>query len=301
MPILGSLRLEPFFIATMTLDDPLGNLYLATLVGLSLFCGATLLADKECKFACIALSARATAWDLSFLVPFAVCVAADWLQGPYVYDLYDSYGYDRTTINALFVVGFSASMVLGPPVGALADRFGRKRMILVGYCLVYAAACVTKHFKTLWVLYMGRVFGGGATSVLFSCFESWLVAEYRRRELGASKLQDTISRMYFVNGLSGILMGVIANQGANAWPLASVGGSAFHVGGVIVPFDMSFACLCVGGLLVGLLWTGDSTVKPNDAASSLGLGSLQDAYLWLSREPLVLLLLAASALTEAAM
>ena len=58
------------------------------------------------------------------------------------------------------VAGFSASMVLGPFVGAIADRFGRKVMILLGYCTLYGLACVTKHFNTLPVLYLGRLFGG---------------------------------------------------------------------------------------------------------------------------------------------
>merc|ERR1719162_2905698 len=39
----------------------------------------------------------------SYLLVWSICVAADWLQGPYVYALYDAYGYNKQEIAALFV------------------------------------------------------------------------------------------------------------------------------------------------------------------------------------------------------
>ena len=72
---------------------------------------------------------------------------ADWLQGPYVYALYSSYGFDKSDIAVLFVGGFGASMVFGTFAGAAADRFGRKRLCQL-YCLLYIASCATKHALT---------------------------------------------------------------------------------------------------------------------------------------------------------
>ena len=94
-------------------------------------------------------------------------------------------------------------MVTGPIVGALADRVGLRLMILVGYCVVYFLACVTKHFSALPLLYLGRILGGTATSVLFSCFESWLVAEYMAHGQGSKAIGIALSRMYLVNGSVG--------------------------------------------------------------------------------------------------
>jgi hypothetical protein len=54
---------------------------------------------------------------------------------------------------------------------------GRKRAALT-YCVAYALGCFTKHFNSFWVLAGGRVLCGIATSLLFSAFESWLVAEH---------------------------------------------------------------------------------------------------------------------------
>ena len=51
------------------------------------------------------------------------CAAAgDWLQGPYVYALYQYYGFDRGQIGRLFIGGFASSMIFGTFAGSLTDR-----------------------------------------------------------------------------------------------------------------------------------------------------------------------------------
>ena len=50
------------------------------------------------------------------------CAAGDWLQGPYVYALYQYYGFDRGQIGRLFIGGFASSMIFGTLVGSLADK-----------------------------------------------------------------------------------------------------------------------------------------------------------------------------------
>ena len=46
----------------------------------------------------------------------------DWLQGPYVYALYEYYGFTVKDIGRLFIAGFGSSMVFGTIVGSLADK-----------------------------------------------------------------------------------------------------------------------------------------------------------------------------------
>lgn len=133
--------------------------------------------------------------------------AGDWLQGPYVYYLYSTYGYGKGEIGQLFIAGFGSSMLFGTIVGSLADKQwddfsvyyciflrtchsffsvshasypeirGRKRAC-VTYCITYILSCITKHSPQYKVLMLGRILGGIATSLLFSAFESWLVAEH---------------------------------------------------------------------------------------------------------------------------
>lgn len=49
------------------------------------------------------------------------------------------------------------------------------------YIAVYSLSCMTKHSPNYWVLLVGRLLGGIATSLLFSAFEAWVVAEHNSR------------------------------------------------------------------------------------------------------------------------
>lgn len=51
-----------------------------------------------------------------------MAIAGDWLQGPYVYYLYSTYGYGKGEIGQLFIAGFGSSMLFGTIVGSLADK-----------------------------------------------------------------------------------------------------------------------------------------------------------------------------------
>lgn len=57
-----------------------------------------------------------------YLVVYLLAALSDWLQGPYVYALYDAYGYSQHDIAVLFVAGFGSSMVFGSFVGGMADQ-----------------------------------------------------------------------------------------------------------------------------------------------------------------------------------
>ena len=78
-----------------------------------------------------------------YLVVYLLAAMSDWLQGPYVYALYDAYGYSQHDIAVLFVAGFGSSMVFGSFVGGMADAGGRRRFVVI-FAIVYALSCMTK-------------------------------------------------------------------------------------------------------------------------------------------------------------
>ncbi|KAI9110784.1 hypothetical protein K1719_018222 [Acacia pycnantha] len=133
----------------------------------------------------------------NYLLVYSLMMAGDWLQGPYVYYLYTTYGYSKGEIGQLFIAGFGSSMLFGTIVGSLADKQGRKRAC-VTYCITYILSCVTKHSPQYKILMLGRVLGGIATSLLFSAFESWLVAEHNKRGFEQQWLSLTFAKAIFL-------------------------------------------------------------------------------------------------------
>lgn len=78
-----------------------------------------------------------------YLCVYLLAALSDWLQGPYVYALYDAYGYSQHEIAVLFVAGFGSSMVFGSFVGGMADQGGRRRFVVL-FAIIYAMSCMTK-------------------------------------------------------------------------------------------------------------------------------------------------------------
>jgi len=192
---------------------------------------------------------------LVYLGVWTICVAADWLQGPYVYALYSAYGFSGHEIAELFVAGFGAALLSSCFVGSVADKFGRKRCCMA-YCVLYIISCMTKHYRNYWILMFGRLTGGFATSLLFSCFECWMVSEHTVRHAFSQDLLSYLFGIKFnVMYCVAILAGLLAQAGADMFSFQSYSkGSMFHTGGATVPFDISIVFLSVGLVLISLIW-----------------------------------------------
>jgi len=194
-------------------------------------------------------------FQVAYLSVWSICVAADWLQGPYVYALYSAYGFDGHDIAKLFVAGFGASLVGGCIIGAVSDRFGRKKMCLA-YCAFYIASCCTKHFNNYHILMFGRITGGIATSMLFSCFECWMVSHHcSKQNFSSGLLSYMFGLMFTCMYCVAILAGLSAQFAADSFTFAPISeGSSFYMGGYTAPFDMAIICLIIGSILITFLW-----------------------------------------------
>ena len=107
-----------------------------------------------------------------YLPAHLLALFSDWLQGPYVYQLYRQYGYGERDIAVLFMAGYLSSCVLGSTSGPLADRYGRRTMGQL-FCIICMLNCASKLSDNLYVLLLGRFLSGFSTSCLYSVFESW--------------------------------------------------------------------------------------------------------------------------------
>ncbi|KAI3411982.1 hypothetical protein GPALN_002036 [Globodera pallida] len=176
----------------------------------------------------------------TYLAVYCLAVAGDWLQGPHVYALYESYWMTKHQIELLFIAGFGSSLLFGTFIGSIADKFGRKTNCLL-YAVLYGVSCVTKHFADFNVLLFGRLMGGIATSILFSAFESWLVFEHRRRALSDQSLKQIFANATLANSLIAILAGIVAQTAANAF-------------GFVAPFDCALVVLTLMALVMAFTW-----------------------------------------------
>lgn len=189
-------------------------------------------------------------FQANYLFIFLLAMFSDWLQGPYVYELYVSYGFSQQQIAELFVCGFGSSMAVGTFVGSLADKWGRKTMCIM-YAVCYILACITKMVPDYWTLMLGRFLSGISTSLLFSVFESWMVCEHNKQGYDSNLLGDTFSYATFGNGLVAVVAGLIANTVADRF-------------GYVAPFVVAMLPLSIVAVMVMITW------KENYGNQSLG-------------------------------
>lgn len=216
-----------------------------------------------------------SSYQFRYLFVWFLAITADWLQGPYVYALYASYGYTGPEIARLFVAGFGSSMLCGLFIGSVADAWGRKFCALL-YCVLYLTACVTKHTDDYYLLMLGRVLGGAATSLLFSTFECWMVAEHRRCGFSEALLRYMFGLMFFVQYLAAIGAGLLAQYAASAVPLTRTSESSmWHYGGYTTPFAVSAAFLAVAIPSIQMLWKEN---YGEQAEGVVGLGQLAASF-----------------------
>ena len=179
----------------------------------------------------------------SFFIVYFLALFGDWLQGPYVYKLYEFYGFKESQIALLYVAGFASSVIFGTATGPLADSIGRKKMA-IAFCITYTLCCVTKVSSNFWILMLGRVMGGIATSMLFSTFESWYVYEHSERHgFPGEWIGVTFSAATFFNGLLAIVAGVVANFAAESLSF-----------GPVSPFIIAIAPLTISGIIISRTW-----------------------------------------------
>ncbi|RDA91214.1 hypothetical protein CP533_3384 [Ophiocordyceps camponoti-saundersi (nom. inval.)] len=215
-------------------------------------------------------TARSFHWR--FLVPYALAVAADWLQatdlkplqGPHLYALYrDDKQLPEQNIALLYAVGFLSAAVSTVFVGQFINYVGRRAACSFCCCLNgFSTALIL--CRSMPILILGRILGGMATTLLFSAFETWMISEYHFLELDQSTLplKTILENMTLVNSAVAMLSGVAGD--------ALVAASGMRG----MPFYLANLCCPMAQVLLLFLWRDDRPqgflwfpwrhVKPSD-------------------------------------
>lgn len=210
-------------------------------------------------------TSKAKTFQQHYLLVYTLAYFADWLKGPYVYALYDSYGLSEDQIVMLFIIGFASSGISGPFVGSLADKIGRKKMALA-YFLIYICSALCKPFQNYEILLLGRVLGGIGTSLLTTTFESWMVSEHQKHKYPQEMLDDTFSKATLLNSAAAIISGIIAQISVSYY-------------GYLAPFMVALVPLIFGFVFCFWYWEQDSSTSEPQIGFQKGLG-MMDSNLW---------------------
>lgn len=199
-----------------------------------------------------------------FLLGYLPALAADWLQGPLLFQLLQSRGFLRSQIAALYSCGFASNVAFGLVSGFFVDRLGRKKSCVLssGLCSV---SCLLQLSQDFLALAIGRVLAALGTSLLFSAFESWYIHEHlERHDFPAEWIPDTFSRVALWNSGLAVAAGLLAELLAEGLAL-----------GPVAPFLVAVPSLVLSGILVGKNWEENyGKSRPCSKACGEGLRGL---------------------------
>lgn len=141
----------------------------------------------------------------------------EFIQGAYLYKLYESYGYQMKDTATLYLSGFVSALLGGFAIGKLIDRYGRRKGC-VAQLLLNAAQCQLLRSRRFPVLLLGRVLSGVASS-LATAYECWLVSEHLGRGFAPALLADTMAKTALGLGAAAVLSGVLSGALVERWGL----------------------------------------------------------------------------------
>ncbi|CEP07653.1 hypothetical protein [Parasitella parasitica] len=176
-----------------------------------------------------------------YLAVYLLVMGADWLQGPYLYKLYNSYGLDLTQIAMLFLTGFVSGAFAGTAVGSLADTWGRRRICIV-FCCTLLAALSLRLVNAYMLLFLSHILSGLATALMYSVFESWYVSEHTSRGFPSEWRARTFALATLLNSVVAIVAGILANALVDIW-------------GFKAPYIASMFLVCLVATTVISTWT----------------------------------------------
>mmetsp|Transcript_26156 Transcript_26156/g.34376 ORF Transcript_26156/g.34376 Transcript_26156/m.34376 type:complete len:585 (-) Transcript_26156:116-1870(-) len=186
-----------------------------------------------------------------YLLVHLISAFTDFMQGAYLYMIYDTYGYSMQQTALLYLSGFLSSLLVGFSAGGLVDKYGRKRSVIV-HLVLNAIQCLILSVNNYKVLLFGRIISGIATSLLMTSYECWMVSEHSARGFPSNLLGGTFSSYVFGMGAVAVLSGVVA------------GGLVERGLGVTSPFNFCALVSVVNILLVMTFWNenyGDATAS----------------------------------------
>ncbi|CAB9526234.1 Molybdate-anion transporter [Seminavis robusta] len=271
--------------------------------------------------------------QVKFLTVFWLLRMSFWMSGPYFYAAYASKRLPTgepltpSTISQISLAGFAAVALVGPFLGKVSDRHGRKLGTLLAAFLYGIGAWSTTVDGMLWILFVGRAVGGVATSLLSASPEAWLVSEFKKQQQAVidgshnntnthkdkeddfdseiddldavsdpSWIRETFGMAYAYDSVVAMLAGQVAGRVAS------------HRGPT-GPFQVSPFFLLLGALVTAFLWEENtatstprsSTSNSNSTADDNKKPTIWDAVWVIQSDVRIMLLGGVQSLFEGAM
>jgi predicted MFS family arabinose efflux permease len=188
-----------------------------------------------------------------YIIVFQLAKAADWCLGPYVFEFFEKvHKMNTETIGKMIAISFMAGLFLGPLlVGYLNDKSDKKfPCILYGVMMIFSN--IARQFKHPLYLITSQISYGMATSILYSSFENWLVAEandkLKNKDVKDALFTSAFEKSMVVDSFTAVSVSFIAGACKRQW-------------GITAPYYFSAGISFITMIIAGIVLTGIPSQK----------------------------------------
>ena len=181
----------------------------------------------------------------SYLIPFALFIVSDWLQGneyataitipyffyilaPYLYDLYAKYGYQTQQIAIIYAAGLIASVAFGTFGQILPDYLSRCLLITLS-AVVCSISAFMKLSSDYGVLIGSRILQGSASSILFMALSAWYGTTHVDSDFPREWLTVTFTKSTYISNIMAVAAGVFGEVLSQFFGFGPVSPSIFGI------------------------------------------------------------------------
>jgi hypothetical protein len=138
-----------------------------------------------------------------YIIVFQLSKAADWCLGPFVYEFFEGYhGLSTDSIAKMIAISFMSNLFFGPfLIGYLNDK-SDKKFPCVLYGILLGSSSLIRQIKNPFALIVSQLLFGISTSILYSSFESWFIAEINN-SISNQDVKDDILSVAFEKSMIG--------------------------------------------------------------------------------------------------
>lgn len=199
------------------------------------------------------------AFQKIYIPVYLLAVLGDWLQGPYLYRLYHSYGYIEQQVAIIYMCGLVSGALVSPVKDYFISKYGGRKRGAMILCLLYGCSCLFNLFGNYVILLIGRCLAGIASSLLFTTLEAWYVHEHTKTyDFPKEWIAVTFSHIAFGSSIMAVAAGLFADLIVR-W---------VHFG-FSSPFLLAIPVLLTVVALIGVLWKENVQEESENSSSGI--------------------------------
>lgn len=145
----------------------------------------------------------------TYMIAYLLTRASMWAKTPYNYMLFSTvYNFTIVQIGYLYILDAIVGLLVGPFLGIIADRFGRK-LIACFYPINNMISTTMRISGIVPLAFVGQIFTGVSGGILATAYESWLnyeinslykdnknyIQHYKKHIFATVSFYDTLTSM----------------------------------------------------------------------------------------------------------